>query len=357
MLFLTIDFSEPDTRQLFDAKKIKHEATWQFYYDNYNTALASVLEEGLNRNYYLNSKARGVLFLLRHSFELCLKLNLESLGIAIPVSHDFAEIVKSFPDQTIIPDTFNQAVNMVNFDTSGSSFRYYFDKNAKKPFFRFKDMIEVAGVIRLYNSIPATPSFCFGHICKAFDYDNRKARWDLTFHVGQSYHLGAIRSEFTGVVEFIISLILNGQVTFQQVYLPLLFMIRHSMELILKSNITDIQELSALIKADDYQNEHSLARLYNVYNDYLSKVDTKKLPKEALDQYNQYKTRYEKLNAVIHQLDSHSRQFRYPVDKNGDAQKIDMSKIDFIGILELLYYTNPFILFTNAVLNENGLIV
>ena len=179
----------------------------------------------------------------------------------------------------------------------------------------------------------------------------------MTFHVGQSSHLGAIRSEFTGVVEFVISLILNKQISLQQVYLPLIFMIRHSMELILKSNITDIQELSTLIKAEDYQSEHSLARLYNVYNDYLSKIDTQKFPKELLDQYNQYKSRYDKLNAIVHQLDTHSRQFRYPVDRNGDAQKIDMSKIDFIGILELLYYTNPFIMFTNAVLNENGLIV
>jgi len=74
MLLLTIDFSEPEIQQLFDTNKIKHEPTWQHYYDNYNSAIALVLEEGLKRNYYLNSKARGVLFLLRHSFELFRKV-------------------------------------------------------------------------------------------------------------------------------------------------------------------------------------------------------------------------------------------------------------------------------------------
>jgi len=159
---------------------------------------------------------------------------------------------------------------MIDFDSSGASLRYYYDKNAKKPYFGFKDRIEVAEIIKLHNSVPATPSFYLGHICNPFNYDNRKAKWDLTFHVGHTSHLGAIRSEFTGVVEFIISLVINKQITLERVYLPLIFMIRHSMELILKSNITDIQELSALIKAEDYQSEHSLARLYNVYNGYLN---------------------------------------------------------------------------------------
>lgn len=356
MLHLNIDFSDAEIQALFSTKKIAHDATWQHYYQRYNFTLDAVIREGLSRNYALNSKARGVLFLLRHSFELSLKTNLEHAGVVPPIIHDCIELYKLFPDPNYIPDNFKEAVRLINFDDSGASFRYYYNKEAKSPYFKFKDTIDLGEVLRIYNNIPDKLPFNSLPIGEKLDYENRIIKWDLTFHVGQTSHLGAIRSEFTGVVELLLSMILEKKLTLQQVYLPLLFLIRHSMELVLKSNITEVQGLSDLIKQNDFQNEHSLTVLYNVYNDYLSKADTQKLSKDVMEEYNDYKANYEKLNDAIHQLDYHSRQFRYPVDRKGNAQRIDLVKMNFIDVLKLLYYTQPFIMFTNAVFVDTGIL-
>lgn len=128
------------------------------------------------------------------------------------------------------------------------------------------------------------------------------------------------------------------------------------MELALKANITEVQAISTIIKSKNYQQEHSLMRLYNVYADYMDKIDTKKLDATVQVQYTDYRDKYSRLNSVVHQLDVNSRYFRYPFDKTGAAFHMPIDQIDLIGILELLYFTDPFLNFSNLVFEEGGIL-
>jgi hypothetical protein len=106
MLFKKIDFSDPAAKAKFNLDPTCHLATWKHYYDSYNYALEVILEKGLSRNYVMNSKSRPVLFLLRHSLELCLKINLEVRNLPLPPSHVLKDLTDAYQDASVIPEVF-----------------------------------------------------------------------------------------------------------------------------------------------------------------------------------------------------------------------------------------------------------
>ena len=125
-----------------------------------------------------------------------------------------------------------------------------------------------------YNKIEDTDNFLIGNICDPFDYnkkDKKRIEWDLTFHVNQCGGTGPLRTQYDFIISMLVKGILNNSWELHKVYLPLLFLIRHSIELALKLNIERIRKHSvALISNKDIENEHSLCILYNIFNKYLS---------------------------------------------------------------------------------------
>ncbi|RZK38631.1 MAG: hypothetical protein EOO90_21735 [Pedobacter sp.] len=89
--------------------------------------------------------------------------------------------------------------------------------------------------------------------------------------------LGVLRTQFDSTIELLIKGIIEDKFDIHKVYLPLLFLIRHSLELALKFNIDEIQKGSSVISQNNFTWEHSLATLFNCYNDYLSKIDKSRL--------------------------------------------------------------------------------
>lgn len=81
------------------------------------------------------------------------------------------------------------------------------------------------------------------------------------------------RTQFDECIEFLIEAILVYNEEIDKLYIPLLFLIRHSLELALKRNIIEVQKISNLINSKDYSTEHSLATLYNCYLDFLNKIE------------------------------------------------------------------------------------
>jgi hypothetical protein len=355
MLFKKFNFDDKESINKISIDKKKHSSTWQHYYLSYNYTLDKIFEKGLKQNYAFNSKARSIMFLLRHSFELCLKYNLELRKKSIPVSHAFSEIIQQF-DKTIIPIGLINCIDSINLDKDGACYRYYRNSKTKTPCFSYKDQIALSPILKKYNSISARKRFKLGKICREFNYNNKMIQWSLTFHMGECHRLGQIRTQYDETIELLIEGILLQGFDVNRLLLPLLFLIRHSLELALKSNILELQRVSDLIKTEDIENEHSLVRLYNIYSNFLDKIDIKGLDESTQSQLEDYKEKYTILNDTLHQLDSNSRYFRYPVDKTGLAHTIKLSKFTLIDILKLYYFTDPFITFTNYVLQEYGLV-
>ncbi len=144
-----------------------------------------------------------------------------------------------------------------------------------------------------------------------------------------------------------------------RIYLPLLFLIRHSLELGLKSNLQQAKKISSdKVPEKQYDKIHSLSKLYNCFggeDGYLSKLDLTKMSVDTKKQFDKYKSEYEDLNEVVHQLDKNSKYFRYPVDSKGRNHPLNFSKNGLFEILKLYYLTDPFTSFTLDVLNDEGI--
>ncbi len=359
MLLRKFDFTDKESRDKFIFDKEIHLSTWEHYCNCYSYTLQKVFNKGLNRNYAFNCRARGILFLIIHYFEICLKRNLALNEYSIPNTHDLKELIDSFDNQELVPFDFKNIALRFNYDSDGACFRYYINNRTGKPFFDYGDRIEISELIKDYNRLESSESFKIEQICESFDYDNRRKKWDLTFHMGECCGLGHIRTQYDEVIEFLVEGVLFENYDINKVYLPLLFLVRHSLEIALKFNILEARKLTTIVSDRKIEKIHSLETLYNLFggsNGYINKLDIEKMDIKTKEQLENYKQQYESLNSTIHQLDTNSMFFRFPVDNKGKNHSIYMRGHRLFEILKLYYLTDPFITFTNNVLIEERLL-
>ena len=114
--------------------------------------------------------------------------------------------------------------------------------------------------------------------------------------------------------------------------------------------------MSPIIFAVNIDSEHSLLKLFRIYTEFLEKLDTSNLPEDVATQLKEYLEKYGKLNKIIHQLDSNSRQFRFPVDVKGKPERFSTDKLKLTDVLKLYAFTDPFLNFTNLVLRDCNVI-
>ena len=113
MIFEQIDFETENNKEKFYLKESTYQPTWGHYYDCYNFTTAKILEKGLDSMDFLNMKQRPLLFLLRHSFELCLKYNLSKNNLSIPKYHRFKDIYTAFGENSILPEKISNITSKI----------------------------------------------------------------------------------------------------------------------------------------------------------------------------------------------------------------------------------------------------
>lgn len=352
MIFEQIDFNLKHNKEKLFLKELKYPLTWEHYYDCYNFTTAKILEKGLDSNDFLNLKERPLLFLLRHCFELCLKYNLSKNNLTIPKFHEFGKIYPAFAENLIVPEKFNSITKRIEHSTDcdGSCYRYFESKN-NMPFFVRGKYIEIADLLIDYINLPSDDSFTKGYICKDFDHNNRVIRSKLTLSMGECKGLGHIKTQYDQVIEFLVNGILNESFDINRTYLPLFFLIRHSLEIGLKFNLEQSN-----IELSDYNSIHSLEKLYNLFNNYLSKLDLNKMSDVTKNQYNLFKNEYIELEKIIKRLDHDSLSFRFPINQKGKNLSLRFKENDLLNAIRLFYFTDPFITFTIAVLKDEDII-
>ncbi|WP_159477954.1 hypothetical protein [Dyadobacter sp. 3J3] len=346
----------------FDDKDIKKKfkvspgpiSSWKYYYESYSYALNKIFETGLTMSYAFNPRGRAIMFLLRHNLELCLKYNLQENGLEIYNIHDFTELVKGLET----PPQLLKIIKLVDFDPDGSSYRYYLNNDTGGPFFDDGITINVARILELHNLMVSNQeeNFNVQPIAPIFDYYNRRNDWNLTLHMGECKGLGQIRTHYDDTVALLINGVMEGRYSTNLLYLPLMFMLRHSLELALKFCIIEASIMSPLISADDIGNEHSLSRLFRIYTEFLKKLDTSTLQDDVATKLEEYLDQYGKLNGIIHELDSNSRQFRFPVNVKGKPVSFSTEKLKLTDVLQLYAFTDPLLNFTNLVLRDCNVI-
>lgn len=274
--------------------------------------------------------------------------------------HDLEVLQKCCDDRNLpLPVDFKALTSIINYDSNGACYRYYTDKNTGKPFFNSDVKIELSEFLKKYNGIVTSDNFRIDQICESFDYDKPCKKWDLTFHMGESRGLGLIRTQYDGVIENIVEGVLNEEYDVNKVYLPLLFLVRHSLEIALKHNILEASRLLDGISVKQIENEHSLVKLYNRFggcSGYLNKLDLGKVNPNVRALLHYDKSKFELLKSTMHELDNNSFFFRFPVDRNGNNHSIPLRSKSIIEVLKLYSLTDSFITFINAVLMEEGLL-
>ena len=138
--------------------------------------------------------------------------------------------------------------------------------------------------------------------------------------------------------------VINGHLSINDIYLPLFFLLRHGIELALKSNIQDIGNKVPIEQQQKIGGTHSIEQLYHILLSYIRPAV------EKIPQGDKFRTETEsfakdvsKLNKCIHNLDVHSRAFRFP----SMERPLALKRKSLIDALKFYYSTDAFL--TNAV--------
>lgn len=132
----------------------------------------------------------------------------------------------------------------------------------------------------------------------------------------------------------------SGQ-SIDTIALPMMFLLRHYLELALKYNIGYFQEFSGLdCKNIDLQKEHKVEPLSNCFREHLKNVfDKIKIPKEETLEYF---IALDGLVNILNHLDKHSMSFRYSHDNKKTQKHLDwMLQINFDEVKLLLDKLQP----------------
>ena len=118
MLLRKFDFSDKDVENKFQYNRSDYLATWENYYNCYNYVLRKIFHKGFQRNYDFNCRARPLLFLIRHSLELCLKFNLISSNLQVTNNHDLTYLLATLNRHKKVPTGFESIINKMNLTES-----------------------------------------------------------------------------------------------------------------------------------------------------------------------------------------------------------------------------------------------
>jgi hypothetical protein len=182
-----------------------------------------------------------------------------------------------------------------------------------------------------------------------------KERYRFEASIGSNSEWSNYYFQYKKLVDDIVTSIEKG-VPVDTVALPLLFLIRHSIELGLKENIITIEKI---INAQSVNlkkiNKHSIAFLFDEFRSQLKLIiENYTISKKTVDAINDFLEIVEKIKNELHELDKGSYNFRYPVDKEGNQNFTFNKKVNIADILDAYYEIQPFLIFTKTVLYEEG---
>ena len=182
-----------------------------------------------------------------------------------------------------------------------------------------------------------------------------KKKWKFDSYIGRNTSWWHYYSQYKEVIDEIVANI-EKNTPIDTVSLPLLFLIRHSLELGLKANILKLEPVNNVEKIKlSGSNSHSLEFLYNRFTQHLETVKNKyKISTEIRNQIDDYLQDFALLKDKLHKLDKGSFSFRYPVDTNGDYNFTWDTRENLSEIIDLYYKIQPFLVFTETVLYEEG---
>lgn len=290
-----------------DISSVKVSLGWKDYLTQYLTAFDCLLGLANKRKYQMNRKFMPFMFIFRHSVELYLKIECQNKGVDVGQlkTHSLAQLGA----MAQIPQDFLDNLKELFCDTDGSLFRYLANKNNQSDFGGQEEL-------EVINACCFWVDYCNNNSIYSFKNnleEDKKSRWELTFHINECDSLGVLRNQYDDALAYLLQCVKDGIVAVGDIYMPLLFLLRHSIELAFKDSLGELGNKLDSKKYGKVVESHSLEKLYNFLKISLDSAISK-IPqadpfyKECCDKRQEV----EVLTPLIQQLDAKSQSFRFP---------------------------------------------
>ena len=329
---LLLDTLKKENLLTISAKQ--HERTWEYYYKQYHKAFYIFLKIAKQKRYRTNRKCRPFLFIMRHSVELYLKNKIaQTANSKVLLKHNIKDLYR---EATISDNRFLQAFTCLNCDSEGDCWRYLLGGEVAQS--SIVDPVEAFNACNYYCSVLSQDTSLAHHST------DKKLLNELTFHLRECGTLGLIGTQYDWAITDLLSSIKGKEISINDIYLPLLFLLRHSLEIKLKYAL-EVLSYRLTDKERRKIMTHSVKTLYEILYLHISKdidaitdVGFKDKTQELCDATEKYKD-------IISSLDANSFSFRFPIDKGGNKASFIPQPNDVANILSLYWDSDPFLCF------------
>ena len=334
-------FSKENDRK-FTLPVSDYQNNWKYYYIQYSKMFDFLLSIANEKQYQINCQHRSFMFVFRHTVELMLKFVAKEKEIEPLNTHNLTELANYI--DTDFSTLISTLPNLFAED-DGAIFRYDTSKDGN-PYFGEYHILHAYSDCQVFIQFTRSNKdrFSLYPISQEIDLKDKIMKHELSFYTNECRDLGVIRSHYDYTIDMIVKSVINGHLSIKDIYLPLFFLLRHGIELALKSNIQDIGNKVSIKKLQKIGGTHSIEQLYHILMGYIRpavdkipqgekfRIETESFIKDVL-----------RLNNCIHNLDVHSRAFRFP----SMERPLALKRKSLIDALKLYYSTDAFL--TNAV--------
>lgn len=309
---------------------------WNTYYEQYKKVLCFLS----NHPSSIGIRFMSLLFVFRQTVELFLKKQIPT----VELTHSLNELYNKTQG---LPLDFLQKLSVLRCDSDGSDFRYIHDKDGK-PYFNRE-------ILLLFDPLKYFISIEDENVDIA---DKPKGKFEI--HTLSLWTMGHISTDYDESMCLIYEGIKQGELSINDVFLPFLFIIRHSIELSLKQNLMDASAYLSEKDIAKIMNEHSLYRLFNKFDAIISQA-LQNMQKDNNADYSDFKKKTEDyhkdlkvLQQIIHDTDYNSYYYRFPIDRDGNLYKLSIDGSKLIALLTLRDKVNAYLTFAVPLLQEYG---
>lgn len=142
--------------------------------------------------------------------------------------------------------------------------------------------------------------------------------WPLVAHVGLYQSFGSYLGSYTQAVERLFNAVQSGQDAVDVIAPPLLFLMRHAMELGYKYTLWELHQMNDEPYDPKAYGNHKLRELHRALSVQHEKAVAKyDLPGSEVENFQEYYTKTEAGMNQFEAMDATSFTFRYPIDKTG----------------------------------------
>jgi len=276
-------------------------------------------------------------------------MKIDNKGEIVPNKHNLLELSTILGEN--ISNEITNCLPILMPDGEGDNFKYLVDKEGQS--FYHNDRLDALSSISSFiadESIKQTAIFPI-----KLDTKDKKLISEWTFYTGEVSSLGHIKSQYDALISALLSALQKKELNISETYLPLHFLIRHSLELAFKDNSLEVFKVLTQNKQKDCVQEHSLVKLFNIIGPFIKEVSDK-LPEmdEIKKQIEKYLPMTEKLCETFHKLDSRSLSFRFPVDQKGNCINIPFEKNMLFESINAYQVADAFISLSITLLKYEG---